>query len=184
MIVKGGTAYIDAGALNLASEAEQTIPGLYAELQTALRSDKPVIINIAGVSPAAAVLAAGESGITVSIIGYSILVTSANKATVTAAGGGSTAEAISMTLGTELTGDLGEGTYDALVAAAAAGTPVWVIDAADDHNITPEAATVNVTLDPLGDVDSVTVTLHRGIWTIGSDDTFTAAYTADYTAVE
>ena len=181
MIVKGGTAYIDAGALNLASSAQQTIPGLYAELQTALGSDKPVIINIAGVSPAAAVLAAGASGITVSIIGYSILVTSASKATVTPAG---KVEAISMTLGTDLTGDLEDGTYDALVAAAAAGNPVWVIDAADEHNITPEAAVVNVTLDPLGDVDSVTVTLHRGIWTIGSDDTFTAAYTADYTAVE
>lgn len=181
MIVKGGTAYIDAGALNLASAAQQTIPGLYAELQTALGSDKPVIINIAGVSPAAAVLASGASGITVSIIGYSILVTSANKATVTPAG---KVEAISMTLGSDSTGDLEDGTYDALVAAAAAGTPVWVIDAADDHNVTPEVAKVDVTLDAHGDVNSVTVTLHRGIWTIGSTDTFTASYTADYTAVE
>lgn len=89
MIVKGGTAYVDAGNLSLSSSDEQTVTGLYSELETALRSNKPVIINLSGTSPAAAVLTEGDSGITASITGYSIAVTEDDKATVTEAGGGS-----------------------------------------------------------------------------------------------
>lgn len=88
MIIKGGTAYINAGGLNLASEAEQTVPGLYEEMSICLASGKPVIIDIAGFTPAAAVLHAEDSAIIADITGYSISVTSEDVATVTASAGG------------------------------------------------------------------------------------------------
>lgn len=89
MIVKGGTAYINAGGLNLASESEQSVPGLFSELTVAMQSGKPVVIDITGVTPATAVLHAGDSAIVADITGYSISVNSDDAVTVTQSGSGS-----------------------------------------------------------------------------------------------
>ena len=85
MIVKGGTAYINAGALDLSDETEQTIPGIYEAVSTALGSGKQVIIEIPGITPASAILSEGETGITAAITGYSILIAEDDGCTVTAA---------------------------------------------------------------------------------------------------
>lgn len=88
MIIKGGTAYVNASTVNLASEEEQSVSGLFNELLTALQSGKPVILLMSEVTPAAALLHADGTAIVADITGYRITVSDDDTVTVTASGGG------------------------------------------------------------------------------------------------
>lgn len=89
--MNGGYVLIDLGGLNLSSESEQTIDGLYARLDEVKGKGKFAIAeNTVGASPIPAIITVGESDtIILTAPGYVITVAEDDGVTVTPGGGGS-----------------------------------------------------------------------------------------------
>ena len=86
-MANGGYIILDCGSLDLAEESKQTITGLSAKLDGAIKSEKPIYAIIGGTSPISVYTQAGSvDGTTDIIFGTTIITVDANNgATVTSA---------------------------------------------------------------------------------------------------
>lgn len=85
--MNGGYIILDCGTLDLAKESKQTISGLSAKLDGAIKSEKPIYAIIGGTSPISVYTQAGSvEGTTDIIFGTTIITVDAEDgATVTSA---------------------------------------------------------------------------------------------------
>lgn len=85
--MNGGYIILDCGTLDLAEESKQTISGLSAKLDGAIKSEKPIYAIIGGTSPISVYTQAGSvEGTTDIIFGTTIITVDAEDgATVTSA---------------------------------------------------------------------------------------------------
>lgn len=85
--MNGGYIILDCGTLDLAEETKQTISGLSAKLDGAIKSEKPIYAIIGGTSPISVYTQAGSvEGTTDIIFGTTIITVDAEDgATVTSA---------------------------------------------------------------------------------------------------
>lgn len=85
--MNGGYIILDCGSLDLAEESKQTITGLSAKLDGAIKSEKPIYAIIGGTSPISVYTQAGSvEGTTDIIFGTTIITVDAKDgATVTSA---------------------------------------------------------------------------------------------------
>lgn len=85
--MNGGYITLDFGSLDLAVETKQTITGLSASLENAVKSEKPIYALIGGTSPISVYAQAGSVTGTVDIIFGTTIITVDEKdgATVTSA---------------------------------------------------------------------------------------------------
>ena len=83
--MNGGYIILDCGTLDLAEESKQTISGLSAKLDGAIKSEKPIYAIIGGTSPISVYTQAGSvEGTTDIIFGTTIITVDAEDgATVT-----------------------------------------------------------------------------------------------------
>lgn len=85
--MNGGYIILDCGTLDLAEESKQTITGLSAKLDGAIKSEKPIYAIIGGTSPISVYTQSGSvEGTTDIIFGTTIITVDAEDgATVTSA---------------------------------------------------------------------------------------------------